>query len=203
MPDYQLQCITKTVSGVAEDYATNTLYVTADDPSALALAVAAVGARYSGFSSNQPSAIVVALGGLEIKTYDMADPKPRQVVSSTSFNLSPVAGDPLPTEVALVLSYRAAAASGTPVARRRGRIYLPFLTEANSDTTGRPSTTIVNSAVSFGALLLAASVAAATWNWVQHSTVDGTFTAVNAGFVDNEWDTQRRRGRKRTSRSLW
>jgi len=48
--------------------------------------------------------------------------------------------------------------------------------------------------------LKGASDAAADWTWVVYSTVDNAMYPVDNGWVDNSWDTQRRRGVKPTAR---
>lgn len=203
MPNYRLQAIIKTTTGLPRDYATNTWYVTADDLTAAQAARTALAARYLTFSSYFAGNAVVVVGGLEIKIYDMAQPEPRVPLSTANFSLNPQTGDALPPEVALVLSYRADYLSGVAAASRRGRVYMPFLIESSNGTDGRPAAPIIAALAAFGTGFLADSTSATTWSWMQHSTKLDAYANVAAGFVDNEWDTQRRRGRRSTSRTNW
>lgn len=82
-------------------------------------------------------------------------------------------------------------------------MYVPFLSELNNGTDGRPDSTLIAAVTAFGTALRAASIGAASWTWVQYSTKLGVATAVSQGFVDNEWDTQRRRGKRSTARTNW
>lgn len=199
MPNYRLQAIMKTADNVNENFETNTLYFTADNDGVLPTISSIVAPLYQTldtFWSNQ----LGSTNALEQRFYDMGDPEPRTPVYTSFSNLSGAGAAPLPNEVALVLSFHADFESGVPPARRRGRIYFGFWGENNNDPTGRPDSFVVDAVKEFGQNLLDASVAATTWKWVQHSTVDNSFNIVAGGFVDNEWDTQRRRGRRRTSR---
>jgi len=82
-------------------------------------------------------------------------------------------------------------------------VYLPFFGETGNDTDGRPTPAMVTALAAAGGALLTASTAAATWAWLTYSTVAPGYTQVVNGWVDNEWDTQRRRGRAATSRTTF
>lgn len=202
MPYYRLQATTKTLDNLAANYATNTWYVEADNEAGAAEASAALGARYNTFGAMQSNLHTNTLG-LVIKCYAMADPEPREPLFEDGFNLSAGLSDPLPTEVSIVLSYHAANVSGVKPASKRGRIYLPFMAEGNNDTTGRPSSSLLTAVAAFGAGFHADSIADANWVWVQYSPTRSEFSSVTGGWVDNEWDIQRRRGRVATSRTTW
>jgi hypothetical protein len=51
--------------------------------------------------------------------------------------------------------------------------------------------------------LLDASQAATAWKWAVYSTVNATGVEVTNGWVENAWDTQRRRGRIATVRTVF
>jgi len=107
----------------------------------------------------------------------------------------------LPAEVALCLSY-ASSNPVVPVRRRRGRIYLGgFITGASApDAYARPDSDVVT------AMLLSAVNLATDqdgFTWAIYSRAAGAALSVDNGWVDNEWDTQRRRGQQATSRELW
>jgi len=137
-----------------------------------------------------------------IKMYDIADPKPRAPVYETTFGLSSSpSGNSLPAEVALCLSFQGERQSGVSQARRRGRVYIGPLDVAGSDADGRPTSGLVNAVVDMGESLWADSNAATDWSWVVYSRVDEDVVAIDNGWVDNSFDTQRRRGLDPTSRT--
>lgn len=145
----------------------------------------------------------VLTGEYRIKAYDLSDPEPRAPVYEDVRNLIELqTAAALPDEVALVFSYHAQLASGVPQARRRGRIYLGGIVAQQNDV-GRPASNIRNVLVRAGRDLIQASNASTSWEWQQYSTLLGVGNIVVGGWVDNAWDTQRRRGRAATSRVLF
>lgn len=128
-------------------------------------------------------------------------------------------GASLPSEVSIVASFHGdltdvpeTQANPTPppaiirpAARKRGRIYLGPL---NADTGLESSST--------GDLELKGSIATmicramtdleadnGSIGWVVYSAADGANSPVVGGYVDNAYDTQRRRGVKSSSRTVW
>jgi len=140
---------------------------------------------------------------MTINVYDLDEPMPRvPLYTSVRSMISPSSGDGLPTEVALCLSYQAEQASGSPQARRRGRLYLGPFTEA-TNSGGRPALAIRQIICRQAKELLNASIASSSWQWVVYSRVDGVGRNVVGGWCDDSWDTQRRRGPETSSRVLW
>lgn len=149
------------------------------------------------------------------KFYDMEDSLPRtpfyEAVHGTG--VAPTTQAAMPRECALVISFQGFKASGVPQARRRGRIFLgPFGISANTD--GRPTGALVTAAVAGAQQLLDISQSTSGWEWVVRSGgryhEDGELVItspstipVDNGWVDNEWDTQRSRGRDATSRTIF
>jgi hypothetical protein len=150
---------------------------------------------------------VLANVGHEIRVYDMGLPKPRAPIYTQALAMT-TGGSALPSEVAICLSYRAPLISGVPPARRRGRIYIgPLGTGTNvlgvtdiSDVRPQPTmqNTLVDSAL--GAL----ATPGTSGPWVVASQPDPlgpyTLSTITHLWVDNAFDTQRRRGAKPTSR---
>lgn len=202
MPDYITQATIATTDNVAANYATNTWSFLATDLTALAMVHANLSAFYQGIDVFM-SSLVRSSAGLELVSYARSDAKPRAPIMTDTYSLSPGGTAPLPTEVALCLSFQAAKVSGSPQARRRGRVYLPFMDEERNHTDGRPTAGLVSGVAAEAAAFLAASDAAAAWSWHVYSTVGLFGAVVTDGWVDNEWDTQRRRGRKATSRTTF
>ena len=139
-----------------------------------------------------------------IKSYDRSDPLPRApvLIGAFSFSSAPTVA-PLPPEVSLCGSFQAVAASGIPQSRRRGRIFLGPLNTGTLASTGRPavgSVAILRNALE---ALRVASAAAATWEWSVFSTKNLVNYSIANGWVDDEFDTQRRRGRLPIVRSVF
>jgi hypothetical protein len=235
MATIRAQVALKHSNGLPEDVTVNTFHfgtTAAFDAAVHADLIAAL----EGFYTNDPDAAGGAMplytffsteigqNGHEIRFYDMADPEPRVPLHTEPFNL-PAApnGDPLPGEVAVVLSFQGVKVSGQPQARRRGRIFLGRL-DKDCSSAGRPSTSLMTSLAGAGQALLTASDGAAGWSWgiysaafdgmtrdengnvVPHPTREAytsTFTAVDNGWVDNAFDTQRRRGLAASTRTTF
>lgn len=138
----------------------------------------------------------------KVKIYDLGAPSPRVPWWDEDFTVTLGGGVLMPTEVALVNSFHAAPVSGTPQARRRNRIYLgPFVTATLS--SGRVASTLVSVVRRATMELKAAGDASITWNWVGYSPTDNESWEIAGGWVDNAWDTQRRRGMAATTRNVW
>lgn len=202
MPNYSAQVTIFPESNIAADAMVNTFSFSAVDDTDLPDIATALETRYQALTGvfNEQ----VRETGHLIKMYDRADPVPRAPRFEDTFNLSsnPV-GSPAPPELALCVSFQASPFSGIPQARRRGRVYLGFFDVAVIGTTGRPSSTLNTAAVAFGQGLLDASQAAPDWEWVVWSTTNGAPYIITNGWVDDEFDIQRRRGRLPTGRSLF
>ncbi len=136
-----------------------------------------------------------------VKGYDLADPEPRSPVAEGSFTLGASgSGTAYPDEVALCLSYGGSAPSGTNPARRRGRVFIgPFNDLVTYTNTGNalPAPALQQTLLNAGERLW--DLSQGTW-WV-HSRADDELFPLNRLWVDNAWDTQRRRGRRATSRA--
>jgi hypothetical protein len=139
-----------------------------------------------------------------VKVYDMGHPHPIPP-DIYPFTLAPAAGSDngLPTEVALCLSY---SSSSLPTKRGRGRIYLGPL-HSNVVNLEAPNVHVNPSAIlaiqrAARYLIDANTGSTPSCAWGIYSRVDNQIRAVTNAYVDNEFDTQRRRGHKATVRSL-
>lgn len=135
--------------------------------------------------------------------YRLSDPPPRRPVVTYTWSVTAWGTSTLPPECAIVLSYQAAPVSGLPQARRRNRVYLGPLSEGVLDASGTIVASIVTSIKNAASTLLDTSDAASTWTWAVWSPTNGTGADVASGWVDNAFDTQRRRGRDATFRSTF
>lgn len=110
----------------------------------------------------------------------------------------------LPLECAVCVSYSGHPDGGSlPKGRRRGRIYLGPLTITTLSQFTDPSvaTTFRNEAAAAAAAL--ASSADVDGAWVVWSRAANAVTGISEGYIDNEFDTQRRRGNDPTQRTTW
>lgn len=141
-----------------------------------------------------------------IRWFNHEDPTPRQPVTEINWTLgNATSGDNLPNEVALCASFAAAGASGVNAARRRGRVFLgPFKTAAgtgSSTQTPRPSSSTMATVAEKAETLAGANDAQFTW--VVYSRAGQSSSPVVRGWVNDEWDTQRRRQPRPTTRTAW
>lgn len=143
--------------------------------------------------------------GARLRVYDMADAPPRAPKGDLALLITtPPASTALPSEVALCLTFQGLKVSGLPQARRRGRLYLgPFGTSANDGTNGVPNDNMVPQILTQATNLKNANNDADNIQWVVRSQVAQSVVDVDNGWVDNAFDTQRRRGPGPTARSLF
>ena len=141
----------------------------------------------------------------EIVTYNLDDPEPR-IPTSFPFTIDPEPKSTdrnYPEEVAVCLSFRGA----PPItARRRGRVYIgPLSTraaETGLTTPSRPSPSFRNVLAESAVRLLASGGTGPAWV-IRSLTPTPNTVLVQGGWVDNAWDTQRRRGLDATTRTIW
>lgn len=204
MAALRAQVILKTVSGVSEDFVTNSFAFGGPDPVGQMTGItAAIKAFYDAIRSTCLPG-VIAQNNHVIKYTELPGVKPNYPILETTFNLTTApSGAELPHEVAIVSSFQGDRAAGFPQARRRGRIYIgPLLTSAVS--SGRPSAACI-AAISGASQAFRGAIASLPDStvWAVWSPSDGIAVEVTDGWVDNAFDTQRRRGVKANSRTVW
>ena len=139
-----------------------------------------------------------------VVAYDLSDTKPRVPVYEADLGvLTYGAGEPLPYEVALCLSFEAAKLSGVSQRRRRNRVYIGPFRESENGGDGRPTLQMREDFVYAATQMLNASDASVSWNWVVYSPTDDDWALVDHIWVDDAWDTQRRRGNAPSVRESW
>ena len=127
------------------------------------------------------------------------------VIASDTMFLGGGSTTPLPLEVATVLSFGTLIGTGLPLRRQRGRIYLgPLGTNTLNSEGDQPvvASGLVLVMREAAARLRDASQAAGT-PWSVWSRADAVLWPIVGGFVDNEFDTQRRRQLPATLRETW
>lgn len=215
------------VTGVPKDQSNNdfvfNLGAAALDEDAVAMLLPVVTAFYNtaGIGATQqvafyigaqvPRGVPVQVHFYQVGALDGSVPMgPPRYIRTFTLGAQGAGGGAFPSEVALVGSYHAENAlvpeHGTgpggvktrPKARYRGRIYLGPLGNAAGDlSTGEHRPNVAIMADLKGAM---ETLAVADVGWSVWSRVDATLRLVIGGWVDNSWDTQRRRGPEATSR---
>lgn len=115
-------------------------------------------------------------------------------------------GDPLPEEVAVCLSFKGSLTSGQVPARRRGRIFLGPLrgpvvqvgASSRAEVANGFAEDIEDAVTAANAELTTAGNFHTIWSQTNEENV-----TVTDYWVDNAFDTQRKRGRAPTSRRAW
>jgi len=188
------QVVNRLHFGTASTPATNPQLV------AIVLAVRAFYSSFDQFLSPRLS------GDGRIRLYDMADPEPRVPIMLDDCDITPSTSDPFPEEIALAMSFQAAAVSGENQARRRNRIFIgPVAGNAQAvvDGIARPHVDF-RAAIQTGANgLLDLDGGTDGISWVVRSETTGAVAGVDNGWIDNAWDTQRRRGSSPTLRTTF
>lgn len=149
-----------------------------------------------------------------MKAYDEDEvTRPRSLLQTGTFEITPAGGLGLPEEVALCMSYD----DGRNLARHRGRLYLgPFGVSAvgagdlaQTPSAGRPVAGLMTTIATQGERLLSTPPAGCRW-CVRSGIGTGTKLApvvtyypIVSGWIDNEWDAQRRRRIAATNRTLF
>lgn len=212
MPVLRLQVRLPYYTNIPEDVLTNTWHFFSDGVTPFADAVEYLSGRLDTFYSNtyagSQGAPYINWDAAVVHGYNLADAPPRVPVivpipittpNDTSSNVSP--------ETAICLSFQGVPLSGTPQARRRGRIYLGALGEAvvtdgTTSTFPRPFQAWVDQVLGDVETLLL-DTGDAGLEWVVWSPTDSASVPVNNGWIDNSLDTQRRRGFRPTARTTF
>lgn len=205
---YRAQVVLATVDGLPENFVTNTWYFWSNLETDVPLFGNELEDFYQeidGFLSSR-----IATTGHVIKWYSMDDPEPRIPILEESLGTLTInqAQTQLPSEVAIVASFQGEKVAGQSQARRRGRVYLgpwSVLVLGTSTDDGLVASSVTAAIRTACINLQAAAALIHPIGWSVYSTFDLTFTGVPVtnGWVNNEFDTQRRRGIEATSRNAW
>lgn len=148
----------------------------------------------------------VLAGPWSLKLYNLSDTEPRVPVAEYSGSIVTNAVDGLPSEVACVVSWQCAPISGVPAGRLRGRTYVgPLSTRVltAAPAVPRPNSAFLEVLVASASRLVDAAQASLSYEFVVNSAFLSTPAAIEGGFVDNAFDTQRRRGEDDTARTAF
>lgn len=184
-----------------EDIVTNTSYwLMPEDTSHCETLAGNLHEFYSDISIYMSSMLA---GSGRITMWALADPEPRAPIFDSPWPALSFGISNYPLEVACCLSSRAAPSSGIPASSLRNRQYIGPLSEAAVETS-----VLVNNepSIAFREACVDAWVSIAQEMDPENivATVYSTKEAVGrtpvAYWMDNAWDTQRRRGRRATER---
>jgi hypothetical protein len=128
------------------------------------------------------------------KVYDLEGTKPVLPMATVTRRPGTVLASSIPREVALCLSF----SGGQHQPRQRGRIYVPMQLVGGVSSL-RPTTAMLATLRSFGNALY--GVGGANVDWIVWSRVNRSATSVSRHWIDDEWDIQRRRGLRPTTRN--
>lgn len=200
MPIVRAQVSIPAASTVAEDTVTNTFHFTTTgwDETIRGSIAGGLQALYESWDTYKSS--LMAWPSARVKFYDLSEPEPRVPIDDISLSLSThPTGTPLPSEVAVCMSFRAEYVSGSSQARRRGRVFFGPLNQVSGDSTGRVAAAALTLFQGGAQTFLDLSDSAADWAWVVWSPTAATAYPVVGGWFDNAYDTQRGRGVRATS----
>jgi hypothetical protein len=195
MAAYTAQVIARALSGLARDDTVNTLHFTSGaNPGTQPLAddlEAAFRTKLGGATQ-----ICGGMKRWDVKIYEDG-PAPNPPKSEKIGATQPVY-DSGPREVALCLSFKGSSPlSGLPAGltqKQRGRIYIgPF--HSSQPSSSRPNAFLRTVLLDLGSLIKNAGGSGFLW------VAGSDQVEVSKLWVDDEWDTQRRRGFRPTARS--
>jgi hypothetical protein len=140
----------------------------------------------------------------EVRVYDLSQPTPRQPVYSQLFTiLAAASAETYPAEVSAVLSVKAPVAPGGNPKRHRGRLYIgPLIPGTNMGVVNGDLRISVGSRQQIlDAALALMGTNADLVRWGVYSRVDQQIRGITSAYVDDAFDTQRRRGGAPTTRT--
>lgn len=205
MTAYRAQVTLRTADAIPANYATNSfcVEVNPDGPLDTDEMTVCIKDFYDDVIAYLSPALLQT--GHLIKYTNLPGTPPNYPFEEDTFNLaSAPTGTELPREVSLCLSFQGARAAGFPQARRRGRVYIgPVNTGGNS--AGRPSSAMRTAFANAGATFKSniEAITGGAHSWAIWSVADQEAVHVDNGWVDDAWDTQRRRGNEVTSRTTF
>jgi hypothetical protein len=212
----RIQVVLPYLTNLPQDVATNTFHFDAVSVSPTVGAQTAM-ARLETFYNEAPPSpavnpIATYISGVVNRSecrmiaYDLDDPRPRAPIFENEWTLGSATGTNLPNELAVCASYQADRAAGVPQARRRGRVFIGPLRAAamasgSASSSPPPATALMDTLA--GAMRRLRLASNGEVQWVGYSRTSGSAWVPSNGWVDNDFDVQRRREPRPTARTLW
>nr|CRY96581.1 hypothetical protein [uncultured prokaryote] len=141
-----------------------------------------------------------------IKWYNLEEPEPRVPLLELPMKPFVTANSSLPAEIAIVSSFEALPLNGVRQSTRRNRVYLGPLSQevvGFSNNAARVPAAVQTAITDAASNLALNSFDQPRWTWVVYSPTTGASTPVQRGWVDDAWDSQRRRGIEASTRTNW
>jgi len=133
---------------------------------------------------------------LTVKAYDAQAPKPNYPKATAIKNSGTILTASSNRDLALCLSFYGTV--NHP--RTRGRLYIPACIPAIAATTAFAQTAAITKVAALVPLFT--GLGGIDVDWVVFSRADNTSHPITNWFIDNSWDTQRRRGPRATTRTV-
>ncbi len=164
-----------------------------------------VGGATTRVSDYLGGVVTRGVNALELRSYHLGDAEPR--VPQTSFHqiLGNAPTTSFPAEVAVTCSF----SGGQSLPRQRGRTYIGPLASSSLVTSQEAGTNRVRVAAGMmlqtglAAQRMAIGTDTSPARWCVYSPTNNATVIVTRGYVDDAFDTQRRRGEAPVSRSSW
>lgn len=200
---YKVQVVLEHDSALPEDVTVNTWCVTTPATGNLAALEDFVGELQAFYETVDAQLSSRLSGIIRYKAYDLSDPTPRVPVYQAADTITP-GTSAAPGQLSICMSFQGVTASGLPQARRRGRVYLgPVNVESIAPATGRLEAGTRGAVATAGDTLVTVSKAATDWEWSVFSDTNNSAVSVDNGWVDDKFDTQRRRAERALLRSTF
>jgi hypothetical protein len=132
---------------------------------------------------------------LTVKLYEIGGEKPNRPKAVAVNAAGSMSETSYPREVCVCFSFY----GGRNAAHQRGRLYLPYWTLSSTPPAVRPSVSHRDKVVTLAPVL--AGLGGVDVDWIVWSPTRNEATKVEHVYADDEWDIQRRRGLKPTTRS--
>lgn len=219
---WRIQSTLPYLSGLPGDVVVNTWTFVGDGPTDYTLAAGWLGTFYNTIGPVLSSIVSRDTDVVTHDVYDLSRARPNPPIATFQDTIPAKTSGyiNMPLEVAMVGSFQASPAAGEVQARRRGRVYLgPLAVDPALTDLGTPSSTLVTLIQGAFQALFDSSEGSSLCRWAQWSptnaggwmipgqsgppNLDNGVSPIHDGWVDNEWDTQRRRAIEATSRSTF
>jgi len=181
----------------------------------LATAAAAIGGQLDTFyKALYPNAAASRVNYIDwpmatVKVFKLSDPTPRiPAIVTLGYTTAGTLSSTIPTEVACVVSWNAAAQSGVRFQRLYNRIYLGAVTSAMMassavDNYPRFTSSWLTTATNAAKVLRDANTVDRMWVQVSNAGGNPVSRQIAGGWVDDGPDTQRRRSVLASLRTSW